>query len=107
MSHAIRIHAHGGPEVMRWEEVPLPEPGPGEALVHHTAVGLNFIDVYFRSGLYKIPAFPATLGMEAAGVVRAVGAGVTEVAPGDPRRLRDGPHRRLLHGARDRGRPAS
>ena len=83
MSHAIRIHAHGGPEVMHWEDVPLPEPGPGEALVHHTAVGLNFIDVYFRTGLYKIPALPATLGMEAAGVVRAVGAGVTGVAPGD------------------------
>ena len=83
MSYAIRIHSHGGPEVMRWEEVPLPEPGPGEALVHHAAVGLNFIDVYFRTGLYKIPSLPATLGMEAAGVVRAVGQGVTNVAPGD------------------------
>ena len=83
MSYAIRIHSHGGPEVMRWEEVPLPDPGPGEALVHHAAVGLNFIDVYFRTGLYKIPSLPATLGMEAAGVVRAVGQGVTNVAPGD------------------------
>jgi len=83
MPHAIRIHAHGGPEVMRWEEVPLPDPGPGEALIHQTAVGLNFIDVYFRTGLYKLPAFPATLGMEGAGVVQAVGAGVTAVAPGD------------------------
>jgi len=83
MQHAIRIHAHGGPEVMHWEDVPLPDPGPGEALVHQSAIGLNFIDVYFRTGLYKIPNLPATLGMEAAGVVRTVGAGVTEVAPGD------------------------
>jgi len=73
MTHAIRIHAPGGPEVMHWEDVPTPEPGPAEALVHHTAVGLNYIDVYFRNGLYKVPSLPATLGMEAAGVVRAVG----------------------------------
>ena len=83
MSKAIRIHAQGGPEVMRWEDVPTPEPGPAEALVHHTAVGLNYIDVYFRNGLYKIPALPATLGMEAAGVVTAVGSDVHGVAVGD------------------------
>ena len=83
MSKAIRIHAHGGPEVMQWEAVPTPEPGPAEALVHHTAVGLNFIDVYFRTGLYKIPTMPATLGMEAAGTVTAVGADVTHLKPGD------------------------
>jgi NADPH2:quinone reductase len=83
MSKAIRIHAHGGPEVMKWEDVPTPEPGPAEALVHHTAVGLNYIDVYFRNGLYKIPTMPATLGMEAAGTVTAVGAEVTAVQPGD------------------------
>ncbi len=83
MTKAIRIHAHGGPEVLRWEDVPTPEPGPGEVLVHHTAVGLNYIDVYFRTGLYKVPTLPATIGMEAAGVVRAVGADVTGVAPGD------------------------
>ncbi len=83
MSKAIRIHAHGGPEVMQWEDVPTPEPGPAEALVHHTAVGLNYIDVYFRTGLYKIPTMPATLGMEAAGVVTAVGADVTAVKVGD------------------------
>ena len=83
MSKAIRIHNHGGPEVMRWEDVPTPEPGPGDALVHHTAVGLNYIDVYFRTGLYKIPSMPATIGMEAAGVVRAVGADVRNVAVGD------------------------
>ena len=83
MSKAIRIHAHGGPEAMRWEDVPTPEPGPAEALVHHTAVGLNYIDVYFRTGLYKIPTMPATLGMEAAGVVRAVGADVQDIKVGD------------------------
>lgn len=83
MSKAIRIHAHGGPEVMRWEDVPTPEPGPAEALVHHTAIGLNYIDVYFRNGLYKLPSLPATLGMEAAGTVTAVGADVTTVAVGD------------------------
>src|SRR5271166_3664375 len=83
MTKAIRIHAYGGPEVMQWEDVPKPEPGPGEALVRHEAIGLNYIDVYFRNGLYKAPSLPATLGMEAAGVVAAVGAGVTSVAPGD------------------------
>ena len=82
MTQAIRIHANGGPEVMLWEDVPTPEPGPGEALVRHAAVGLNYIDVYFRTGLYKAP-LPSTPGMEAAGVVVAVGAGVTEVKPGD------------------------
>ena len=83
MSKAIRIHAHGGPETMHWEDVPTPEPGPAEALVHHTAVGLNYIDVYFRTGLYKIPTMPATLGMEAAGVVSAVGADVRDIKAGD------------------------
>ena len=82
MTKAIRIHAHGGPEVLRWEDVPTPEPGPGEALVHHAAVGLNYIDVYFRTGLYKT-ALPATIGMEASGTVTAIGAGVTQVAVGD------------------------
>jgi len=82
MTQAIRIHANGGPEVMLWEDVPTPEPGPGEALVRHEAVGLNYIDVYFRTGLYKAP-LPATPGMAGAGVVLAVGAGVTEVKPGD------------------------
>ncbi|MDD2878033.1 MAG: quinone oxidoreductase [Acidiphilium sp.] len=80
---AIRIHAHGGPEVLRWEDVPTPEPGPGEALIHHEAIGLNFIDIYFRTGLYKAPHLPITLGMEGAGVVRAIGDGVAEVAIGD------------------------
>jgi len=83
MTKAIRIHAYGGPEVLRWEDVPTPEPGPGEALVHHYAVGLNYIDVYFRNGLYKAPALPATIGMEGAGTVVAVGPDVTEIKPGD------------------------
>jgi NADPH2:quinone reductase len=83
MNHAIRIHAHGGPEVLRWDEVALPDPGPGEALVRHTAVGVNFIDTYHRSGLYPVGPLPSGLGSEAAGVVEAVGTGVTEVRPGD------------------------
>lgn len=83
MAHAIRIHAYGGPEAMQWDDVPTPEPGPAEVLVHHTAIGLNYIDVYFRNGLYKAPSLPATLGMEAAGVVKAVGSDVTSLAVGD------------------------
>jgi NADPH2:quinone reductase len=83
MNHAIRVHEYGGPEALVWEDVPLPAPKPGEALVRHKAVGLNYIDVYFRTGLYKAPALPATIGMEGAGVVEAVGEGVTNVAPGD------------------------
>jgi NADPH2:quinone reductase len=79
---AIQIHQTGGPEVMLWEDVDVPAPGPGEALVRHSAVGLNFIDVYHRSGLYPLPALPAVIGLEAAGVVEAIGEGVTEVSPG-------------------------
>jgi NADPH2:quinone reductase len=82
MTKAIRIHTNGGPEVMRWEDVPTPEPGPGEALIRHEAVGLNYIDVYFRTGLYK-STLPATIGMEGSGVVLALGAGVTDLAVGD------------------------
>lgn len=82
MGNAIRIEQHGGPEVMRWQSVDAGTPGTGEALVRHTAVGLNFIDVYHRSGLYPLK-LPSGLGVEAAGVVEAVGAGVTEVKPGD------------------------
>lgn len=83
MHHAIRIHEHGGPDVMKWEQVPTPSPGPGEALVRHQAVGLNYIDVYFRTGLYKPPGLPCVIGMEGAGTVEAVGEGVSVVAPGD------------------------
>ncbi len=82
MTKAIRIHATGGPDVLKWEQVPTPQPGPHDALVRHEAVGLNFIDVYFRTGLYKAP-LPATIGMEGAGVVEAVGEAVTNVVPGD------------------------
>ncbi len=83
MNHAIRVHEPGGPEKLVWEEVPRPDPKPGEALVRHEAVGLNYIDVYFRTGLYKAPSMPVTIGMEGAGVVEAVGTGVTDIKPGD------------------------
>ena len=83
MVHAIRIHEHGGPEVMRWEEVALADPGPGEVRLRQTAVGLNYIDTYHRSGLYKLPQMPAILGTEGAGVVEAVGPDVTTLKPGD------------------------
>lgn len=82
MAHRIRVHETGGPEVLRHEEYEVPEPGPGEALVRHEAIGLNFIDVYFRTGLYKAPALPFTPGMEGAGIVEAVGEGVTDLKPG-------------------------
>ena len=83
MSHAIRIHENGGPDVLRWEAVDVPDPGPGEAVIRQTASGLNFIDVYFRTGLYPAPSFPLTIGNEGVGVVEAVGDGVTEAAAGD------------------------
>jgi NADPH:quinone reductase len=79
---AIRIHAPGGPEAMKLEDVPEPQPKAGEAVVKIDAAGLNFIDVYQRSGHYKL-AMPLTLGLEAAGTVTAVGSGVTEVRVGD------------------------
>ena len=82
MSHAIQIDCFGGPEVMEWRQVSVPAPGRGEALVRHTAVGLNFIDTYHRSGLYPLE-LPTGLGTEAAGGVGAVGDGVTELEPGD------------------------
>ncbi len=84
MAKAIRIHAHGGPEAMVYEDVETKTPGNGEARVRHTAIGLNFIDVYFRTGLYPAPGgLPVTPGGEAAGVVEEVGEGVTTVKPGD------------------------
>lgn len=82
MPHAIRIHEPGGPEVLTWEAVDVPAPGPGEIAVTHKAVGLNYIDVYHRTGLYPAP-LPFTPGLEAAGVVDAVGDGVTDLKPGD------------------------
>jgi NADPH2:quinone reductase len=82
MPKAIRVHAHGGPEVLSWEEVPVGDPGAGEARVRHTVIGLNFVDTYHRSGLYKVP-LPFTPGQEAAGVVEAVGPAVTDLKVGD------------------------
>jgi len=82
MPHAIRIHKTGGPEVLQWEEVAVGGPGPGEARVRHTAIGLNYIDTYQRSGHYKLP-LPAGMGNEGAGVVEAVGPGVTDIRAGD------------------------
>src|SRR5690242_21448419 len=82
MPHAIRIHQTGGPEVMRWEEVEVGKPGPGEVLVRNTAAGLNFVDTYYRSGLYKLP-LPAVMGREGAGIVEAVGPKVKEFKRGD------------------------
>ncbi|MER2530748.1 MAG: quinone oxidoreductase [Candidatus Competibacter sp.] len=83
MSKAIRIHEYGGPEVLRWEDVEVGAPGPGQLRVRHAAVGLNYIDVYHRTGLYPLPSLPWTLGMEGAGQVEAVGEGVTEFKVGD------------------------
>jgi len=82
MSKAIVVHEHGGPEVLRWEDYDPGPPGAGEARIRHSAVGLNYIDTYHRSGLYPLQ-LPCPIGMEAAGVVEEVGSGVTEVAPGD------------------------
>jgi NADPH:quinone reductase-like Zn-dependent oxidoreductase len=82
MEHAVRFHQIGGPDVLRWEETRVGTPGPGEVRIRHVAVGLNFADTYFRSGLYPAP-LPAGLGVEASGVVEDVGEDVTHVAPGD------------------------
>jgi NADPH2:quinone reductase len=82
MPHVIRIHQNGGPEQMQWEEVAVGNPGPGEVRVRNTAVGLNYIDTYHRSGLYPMP-LPLTLGSEGAGVVEAVGPKVKEFKVGD------------------------
>lgn len=83
MTKAIIIHQTGGPEVLQWEEFDPGPPKPGEAFIRHEAVGLNFIDVYHRTGLYPLTALPAVLGMEGAGIVEAVGDGVVDIQPGD------------------------
>ena len=83
MPKAIRIHRTGGPDAMRWEDVEVGTPGPGEIRIRHEAVGLNYIDVYFRTGLYPAPSLPFSPGMEGAGVVEAVGEGVDSAAAGD------------------------
>ena len=82
MVKAIRIHENGGPEILRLEDVELGPPGAGQARVRHTAIGVNFIDTYHRTGLYKLP-FPSGLGVEAAGIVEAVGPGVSHARVGD------------------------
>src|ERR1700752_3565901 len=76
--HAVRVHELGGPEVLRYEEVEVGAPGPGEARVRHTAIGLNFTDIHFRTGRYPLKELPHVIGMEAAGVVEEIGLGVTE-----------------------------
>lgn len=83
MSHAIKIYQPGGPDEMRWEPVEIGDPGPGEIRLRHSAVGLNFIDVYFRTGAYPSPQLPFTPGLEGAGTVEAVGEGVEGFAEGD------------------------
>ena len=105
MIHAIRVHEHGGPEKLVWEEIPRPEPKPGEALVRHEAVGLNYIDVYFRTGLYKAPSMPVTIGMEGAGRGGGGGPGRGRHQAGRPRGLCRGA-RRLCGGAERAGREA-
>lgn len=83
MTHAIRIHSNGGPDVLSWDEYNPGDPAPGEVSLRQEAVGVNFIDVYHRTGLYPLPMLPAIIGMEGAGVVERVGSGVTEFSPGD------------------------
>ncbi|MCW5236930.1 quinone oxidoreductase family protein [Verminephrobacter eiseniae] len=82
MSRTVQIRQHGGPEELQWVDLPVGDPGPGEIRIRHHAIGLNFIDVYHRTGLYPLN-MPATIGMEAAGVVEAVGEGVTHLQAGD------------------------
>ena len=89
---AIQIQKTGGPEVLETVDLPIPRPGPGEVLIRHQAIGLNFIDTYMRGGLYPVQ-LPAILGSEGAGVIEAVGEGVTRLKPGD----------RAAHGAAGRG----
>lgn len=83
MDHVIRIHETGGPEVMKWESQDVATPGAGEILLRQTAVGLNYIDIYFRTGAYPAPQLPFTPGLEGAGVVETVGEGVNDLSPGD------------------------
>src|SRR2546426_1816030 len=80
---AIRVHNYGGPEVLEYEDAPAPVAGKGEAVVKIAAAGLNFVDIYYRTGLYKAPQLPFIPGQEAAGTVASIGEGVTEVKPGD------------------------
>ena len=83
MSKAVRIHATGAADALRYEDVDVAAPGPGQVRLRQTAIGLNFIDVYYRTGVYSLPTMPAVLGVEGAGVVEAIGEGVTEFQVGD------------------------
>jgi NADPH2:quinone reductase len=83
MVKVVRVHDYGGPEALSYDDVELGQPGPGQALISQTAVGLNYIDTYHRTGLYKLPSLPHPIGVEGAGIVEAVGPGVTNVKPGD------------------------
>src|SRR6266478_2283924 len=105
MPKAIRFYQPGEPDVLVWEEVTVGKPGPGEARVRHTAVGLNYVDIYIRRGLYPVP-LPSGLGTEAAGRVEEVGPDVTEVKPGDRVAYAGGPLGAYCRGARHAGRPA-
>jgi NADPH2:quinone reductase len=91
MERAVRIHKYGPPEVLTIEAIAAPVPGPGEALIRHTAIGLNFVEVYFRRGTFHAPALPAVLGNEGAGVVEAVGPGASGISVGDRVVYADGP----------------
>ncbi len=82
MAKAIRIHAHGGPEALCWEDISVGNPGPGQVRLRHTAIGLNYIDVYHRTGLYPVKPLPAVIGMEGAGIVEALGPDAATCAPG-------------------------
>ena len=101
---AFRFDRPGGPEVLRFEDVPLPEPGPGEVRIRHTAVALNFRDILVRRGQHAVKAFPSGLGTESAGVIEAVGAGVTDFVGRRPRRHGLPPRLRLCRGAHRAGR---
>lgn len=82
MTQAIRVHAYGGPEVLAWEKIEVGEPGPGEVRIRQTAIGLNYIDVYSRTGFYPQASLPFIPGMEGTGVVTAVGQGVKDLKLG-------------------------
>ena len=92
--HAVRISETGGPESTAWEEIEVGDPGPGQVLLRQTAVGLNYIDTYHRSGLYPVP-LPSGIGLEAAGVVEQLGPDVDDLRDRRSRGLRVGPDRRL------------
>lgn len=104
MSHVIRVHAHGGSDELKWEQADVPPPQEGEVRIRHSAVGLNFIDVYFRTGLYPPPALPFVPGLEGAGEVVELGAGVSELSVGDRVAYAGGP---LGSYAEERNMPAA